>query len=81
VGGAGEEVAGGDAGPGLGERGVVLVHEGRGDEVVVLVELVEVEWFADAAERDGPGKQSGRRRAVVEPAASVGPIVDSTRSG
>lgn len=35
------------------------------------LELVEVEWFADAAERDGPGKQSGRRRAVVEPAASV----------
>jgi hypothetical protein len=49
--GAGEEVAGGDSEPGLGERGVLLVHEGRGEEVVVLVELIEVEWFADAAER------------------------------
>jgi hypothetical protein len=41
LGSAGEEVAGGDAGPGPGELGVVLVHEGRGDEVVVLVEPVE----------------------------------------
>jgi hypothetical protein len=41
LGSAGEEVAGGDAGPGPGEPGVVLVHEGRGDEVVVLVEPVE----------------------------------------
>jgi hypothetical protein len=38
---AGEEVAGRDAEPGLGERRVVLIHDGRGDEVVVLVELVE----------------------------------------
>jgi hypothetical protein len=58
VGGAGDEVAGGDAEPGLGERGVVLVHEGRGGEDVVLVELVEVEWFADAAERDGPASRA-----------------------
>jgi hypothetical protein len=41
VGRAGEEVAGGDTEPGLGERDVVLVLEGRGDEVVVLVERVE----------------------------------------
>jgi len=41
LGRVGEEVAGGDAEPGLGEPGVVLVHEGRGDEVVVLIELVE----------------------------------------
>jgi hypothetical protein len=37
----GEEVAGRDAEPGLDERGLVLVHEGRGAEVVVLVDLVE----------------------------------------
>jgi hypothetical protein len=41
VGRAGEEVAGRDAEPGLGERGVAVVWEGRGAEVVVLVELVE----------------------------------------
>jgi hypothetical protein len=41
VGRAGEEVAGRDAEPGLVERGVVLIHDGRGAEVVVLVELVE----------------------------------------
>src|SRR6266567_956087 len=33
LGRAREKVAGGDAGPGLGEPGVALVHEGRGDEV------------------------------------------------
>jgi hypothetical protein len=37
----GRRSSGGYAEPGLGERGVVLVHEGRGAEVVVLVELVE----------------------------------------
>jgi hypothetical protein len=41
MGGAGEEVAGRDAEPGLGERGVVLIHDGRGEEVAVFVELVE----------------------------------------
>jgi hypothetical protein len=41
VGRAGEEVAGRDAEPGLGERGVVLVHESRGAEVVVLIDLLE----------------------------------------
>jgi len=30
-----------DAEPGPDEPGVALVHEGRGDEVVVLVELVD----------------------------------------
>ena len=41
VGRAGEKVAGGAAEPGLGERGVLLLHDGRGAEVPVLVELVE----------------------------------------
>jgi hypothetical protein len=37
----GEEAAGGDAEPGPVEPGVVLLHKGRGDEVVVLVELAQ----------------------------------------
>jgi hypothetical protein len=37
----GRRSPGGDVEPGLGERGVAVVHQGRGAEVVVLVELVD----------------------------------------
>ncbi len=44
---------------------------GRGNEVVVLVELDEVGWFAMRPSETAPDMQSGQRRAAAEPTASV----------
>ena len=68
VGEPGKRSPAGDADPGLGERGVGM---GRGNEVVVLVELDEVGWFAMRPSETAPDRQSGQRRAAAEPTASV----------